>query len=179
MDNTSSLPIQKADKPPVSQRRADWHPIQMVRQEIDRLFERLSNGRSEVSRLRMGPDLDLSFPLDDLFSFGQPAVDVVERATEYEVSAELPGLDRNDIEVKIANGMLTLSGEKRDERQEHRKDFHFAERHYGSFLRSFVLPTGIDQDRISADFAKGVLTVRLPKTPEALASEKKIEVKAA
>lgn len=179
MDNPSNLPVQMGEKPPVRHRRADWHPIQMVRQEIDRLLERLSNERTEVSRVRLGPGLDLSFPLDDLFSFGQPAVDVVERGTEYEVSAELPGIDRSDVEVRIANGMLTLSGEKRDEWHEHRRDFHFSERNYGSFSRRFALPAGIDPDRVSADFAKGVLTVRLPKAAEALASEKKIEVKAA
>lgn len=179
MDDTTQLLIKKTDKPPVRHRRGDWHPIQTFRDEFDRLFDRLSNGRNEVSRGRLGPDLDLSFPLDDLFSFGEPAVDVVERETEYEISAELPGIDRSDVEVKISNGMLTLSGEKRDERHEHRRDYHFSERHYGSFSRSFALPAGIDQDRISADFSKGVLTVRLPKTPEALASEKKIEVKAA
>jgi HSP20 family protein len=94
-------------------------------------------------------------------------------------SAELPGMDEKDIEVKVSNGTLTIKGEKKEEKEERDKDFYLSERRYGSFARSFEVPAGVDPAHIEARFAKGVLTVTLPKSPEAKQNEKKIEVKAA
>jgi HSP20 family protein len=91
---------------------------------------------------------------------------------------ELPGLDEKDVEVKLANGSLTVKGEKKEDKEEREKDYYFSERRYGSFVRSFPLPEGVNADKIEASFAKGVLTIKLPKTAEAQA-EKKIAVKAA
>jgi len=79
--------------------------------------------------------------------------------------------------VKLSNGTLTISGEKKDERENKEKDYYFSERRYGSFKRAFRLPEGVDTDKIEASFDKGVLTVRLPKTTEARKAEKKIEIK--
>ena len=87
-------------------------------------------------------------------------------------------MEDKDIEVKLANGILTIRGEKRDEKEEKNKDYHLRERSFGSFERSFQVPENIDTDKISAGFKKGVLTIMLPKSAEAQSAEKKIEVKA-
>ena len=107
-----------------------------------------------------------------------PAVDVAEKDKEYEITAELPGMDESNIEVKLSNGMLTITGEKKEEKEEKKKDYYLSERRYGSFERSFQLPEGVDADKIEAKFTKGVLKVVLPKTAEAQKSVKKIAVKA-
>jgi len=90
----------------------------------------------------------------------------------------LPGIDEKDVEVKLSNGTLTIRGEKKEDREERERDYYLSERRYGSFTRSFHVPEGGDTTRIEAAFAKGVLTVTLPKTSEAQNSEKKIAVKA-
>ena len=108
-----------------------------------------------------------------------PAVDVVESEKAYEITAELPGMDEKNIEVKVAEGGLTIKGEKQEEKEEKKKDYYLHERHFGSFERSFDVPESVDADKIEASFKKGVLTVTLPKKPEAQKPAKKIEVKAA
>ena len=83
-----------------------------------------------------------------------------------------------DIDLSISHDTLTVKGEKRDEKEEKSKNYHVSERFYGSFERSFALPEGVDRDKIEAGFAKGVLTVTLPKKPEVVQQQKKIEIKA-
>jgi HSP20 family protein len=94
------------------------------------------------------------------------------------VTAELPGMDEKNIEVKVSNGDLLIKGEKEEEKEEKKKDYYLQERHFGSFERRFRVPEGVDADKIEASFKKGVLTVTLPKTAEAQKAEKKIAVKA-
>jgi HSP20 family protein len=96
-----------------------------------------------------------------------PAVDFVETEEGYELTADLPGLDEKDVEVKIAGGVLTVKAEKEEEKEETKKDFHLRERRFGSFERALRMPEGVDTDKIEAHFKKGVLTVMLPKTAEA------------
>ena len=153
-------------------------PFESLRREVDRLFEDFAGGmwRSPFGR-----------PLFDTESFWRapaamstmPAVDVAETDKAYEITAELPGLDEKNIEVKVADGVLTIRGEKQEEKEENKKDYYLSERSYGSFQRTFQVPSGVDPDKIEANFNKGVLTVTLPKSAEALKSEKKIAVKAA
>jgi HSP20 family protein len=108
----------------------------------------------------------------------QPRIDVAETDKDIEVTAELPGLDDKDVEVTLADGILTIKGEKKDERKEEGKGFYLAERSYGAFQRSIRLPQGVDADKVSADFTKGVLRVTAPKLPEVQSNVKKIAVKA-
>ena len=108
-----------------------------------------------------------------------PAVDVAETDKAYEITAELPGMDEKNIEVKFADGVLTIKGEKKDEKEEKKKDYYLSERSYGSFQRSFQVPDGVDTDKIEATFKNGILTVVLPKSTEAQKATKKIDVKAA
>ena len=96
-----------------------------------------------------------------------------------EITAELPGMDEKNVEVKLINGVLTIKGEKQDDKEEKKKDYYMRERSFGSFQRSFQVPEGVDTDKIEANFKKGVLTVTLPKSAETQKAEKKIAVKSA
>jgi len=109
----------------------------------------------------------------------KPAVDVIESEKAYEITADLPGMDEKNIEIKVTDGVLTMKGEKQEEKEEKKKDYYLQERSFGSFQRSFELPESVDLDKIEASFKKGVLTVKLPKKAEAQKPAKKIEVKAA
>ena len=167
----SATAEQKADRP------AEWRPFEGLRREVDRLFEdfQLGTWRSPFGR---GAFDVQPFWRGDLWSRA-PAVDIVDKESAYELSAELPGMDENNIDVKFSDGTLTIKGEKRDEREEKKKNFYLAERRYGSFQRSFSVPKSVDAGRIEANFKNGVLTVTLPKTPQARKNEKKIPVRQA
>jgi HSP20 family protein len=152
-------------------------PFDSLRREINRLFDEFHPfGWSRPSARSM-----FGFEMP---KFGgeswtvAPAMDLVEKEKEYEISAELPGIDEKNVEIKVANHMLTIKGEKTEEKEEKKKDYYLSERRFGSFQRSFALPEGVDADKIEANFVKGVLTVKLPKTAEAQKAEK-ITVKAA
>jgi len=108
-----------------------------------------------------------------------PKIDVAESKDGIEVTAELPGVDEKDIDVTLANGVLTIRGEKKAERSETDKDknWHVTERSYGSFSRTIALPYDPDSTKVDAKFDKGVLRVRLPKPAEIAKKEKKIEVR--
>lgn len=106
-----------------------------------------------------------------------PNVEVKENGKIYTISVELPGLDEKDVKVTVDDDLLTISGEKKVERTDEKT--HFSERSYGSFTRSFTLPTDADRNAVSAKFAKGVLTLEIQKTAGAPAQGKQIEVKAA
>ena len=93
------------------------------------------------------------------------------------MTAELPGLDEKNIEVNVANGVLTVKGQKEEDEVEKKEDFHLRERRFGSFSRSVRVPDTVDADKIDASFKNGVLKVTLPKKPEAQKPVKKIEVK--
>jgi len=106
-----------------------------------------------------------------------PSVDISEDANDYVVHAELPGLKKEDIKVSVENGMLTITGERKFEKEEKNKKYHRIERSYGSFTRSFTLPEAVKADKVCADFKDGVLHVHLPKDESA--KPKSIAVKVA
>jgi HSP20 family protein len=95
-----------------------------------------------------------------------PAMDLVETDDNLVLRADLPGLSRDDVEIEIKDGVLTVSGERKAEHEEKSEGFYRVERTFGRFSRSLSLPEGIDADRVVADFEDGVLEVRIPK-PEA------------
>ena len=105
----------------------------------------------------------------------RPLVDVTEDDKEYLVKAELPEVKKDEIKVTVQNGTLTISGERKFEKEEKNKKYHRIERAYGSFERSFGVPEDADANKITSDFKDGLLTVHLPKTPSA--KPKSIEVK--
>jgi HSP20 family protein len=177
-ETATKLPI-KTEKAagPTATPQVRW-PFESLRREVDRLFDDFDGGffRSPFRRARF----DLKpFWRRELTWPAMPAVDVVEGEKAYEVTAELPGMDEKNIEVKVANDALTIRGEKKEEKEEKQKDYYVQERHFGSFERCFQVPEGVDADKIEATFKNGVLTVTMPKTAEAQKAEKKIAVKAA
>lgn len=156
---------------------ATWRPFETLRHEIDRLFEDFGRDwRSPFRRSFFDPETFL--PRSVTFS-AVPATDIADKEKAYEITAELPGLDEQDFEVKVADGTLFIRGEKAEEKVEKEKDYFLKERSYGSFERSFRLPDDVDAEKIEARFAKGVLSVTLPKRPSEQKPEKKIEIKAA
>jgi len=95
-----------------------------------------------------------------------PAVDVLEKDGNLILRAEIPGVNEKDIDLKLEGNMLTLKGEKRQESQEKRDNYHRMESYYGSFSRSFTLPESADRDQIKADYKNGILTITIPQKPE-------------
>ena len=117
-------------------------------------------------------------PEFDVFSNDRewaPEVDITETAETIEVKTELPGMKRDDIELDIANGVLSIRGEKKEETDEKNKTWHRREVRYGSFSRSFTLPTDVKAEEASASYENGVLKIVLPK--EAKALHRKIKIK--
>jgi HSP20 family protein len=169
----TKLPIKSQGQEPSP---GEWRPLANLRREIDRLFDDFGWGIGRRSVGRTMFDVE-PFWRGEL-TFGKaPAVDIAERENEYEITAELPGLDENNVEVKFADGLLTIKGEKREGKEEKKKDYYLSERRFGSFQRSFQVPEGVDADKIVASFKNGVLTVTLPKSPEAQKKEKKIAIR--
>lgn len=158
---------------------AERHPIFSLQREVDRLFDDFTRGFS------LFPFSERGFDVAPMFRTGAPdgglapSVDVAETDKSFEISAELPGMSEKDIDVSLSDGVLTLKGEKREERKEEdkAKGYYLSERRYGSFQRSFRLPDGVDENKIEANFDKGVLRISLPKTAEAVKQEKKIAIK--
>lgn len=176
-DPATKLPI-KGDKATMPAQQTGWTPFENLRREIDRLFDDFHpfGWRLPVTR----SPFDLAF--HRLSGAGwpvAPAIDLAEKEKQYEITAELPGLDEKDVEIGLSGRTLTIKGEKKEEKEERQKDYYMSERRYGSFQRAFQLPEGVDADKIDATFSKGILTVRLPKTVGAQRAEKKISIKAA
>lgn len=136
------------------------HPLSLLQQEIDRLFDGFARNLSGRVAGALMPSMDLS-----------------ETDKEIEITAELPGLEEKDVQLNVSDNILTIRGEKKNEREEKDKDYHLLERNYGSFTRTVELPTGVDPDSIKAVIAKGVLKVTVPKP--APSQTRKIEVKSA
>ena len=144
-------------------------PFQSFRTEMDRLFDSFLGGVPSLTGLRQG------------FAEAQmtPTLDVKENEKEIVVKADLPGMDEKDINLTTHNGVLSLRGERKSEHTDQRDNYHVMERSYGSFQRSIRLPETIDEDKAEARFDKGVLTITLPKRPEMISSQRKIEIKGA
>lgn len=130
--------------------------------EMNRLFDNF---------FRSGMSEDTSTTM----SVWTPAVDIAEFDNEYRVKVELPGVNKNDVRITLESNILTIKGEKKQEKESKGQETHRIERVYGAFQRSFTLPTTVQADRIDAVFNDGVLTVTLPKAEEA--KPKQIEVK--
>jgi HSP20 family protein len=137
-----------------------------MRGEMDRMFARFEHG---------WPRWPALFHRDGAITV--PELDVHENTNAIVVEAELPGVDEKDMSVTLANGMLTIKGEKKHEKEEKGENYYLAERSFGSFERSIRLPDTIDDTKVEAKFEKGVLKVTAAKKPEAVKAERKIEIK--
>jgi len=148
------------------------------------MFARLSALRHEMDHLYDSLSRSFGFP-----EFRMPTIELPTRAgiadvrfevsesdKAVEVTAEVPGLDMEDLEIKLSEGMLTVKGQKRDRRERKGKDYHISERRYGSFSRSFRVPESVSEDKISAKFENGVLSIQLPKHAKLKRRPKSIRV---
>jgi HSP20 family protein len=172
----ASTPVEVKKAAPVPANAPDaWRSM---RTEMDRLFDRFAGGWGMPSLRRMF-DVEPALRYESTFTMALPAVDVVEDEVAYKVTAELPGMTEKEIEVVVSGDTLTLKGEKRQEKEQKDRNYYLSKRSYGLFQRSFLVPEGVDRDKVAADFSKGVLTVTMPKTAKAVEQQKKIEVKPA
>ncbi len=142
-----------------------WDPfreLQEMRNRIDRMFSDLP------SLSEQGESMALTQ--------WQPSVDVTEDDKEYTVVAELPEVKKEDVKVNVENGVLSVSGERKFEKEQQEKKYHRVERAYGNFVRSFTLPENTNPDNISAEFQEGVLKVHIPKEETQSSQKKQIPV---
>jgi HSP20 family protein len=129
--------------------------------EIDRLFDRFRGGMAD----------------NGTTATYLPAVDIVEEKDDYIVKVDLPGLTKSDVKITVQNDVLTIRGEKKQEKESKDMNVHRMERSYGIFQRSFTLPSSVKSEKIDATFADGVLTIALPKVEEAKPKEIEVRVK--
>ncbi len=162
MSKKTIVPVQKQSVPA---RREEWNPFSLLRHEMNSLFDNFFCG--------FGIE-----PFETRLGAFNPRIDVAETGKDITITAELPGMEDKDIDISLSKDTLTIKGEKKEEKEEKGKSFYRMERSYGSFSRTIPLPTEIDTNKVKADFKKGILTVMLPKTPQAIKETKKIQVKA-
>ena len=139
-------------------------------------FREMEGMRSRLNRFFASPP---SLTEDDMMTFSgwAPAVDIQETEKEYLVKTDLPDVKKEDVRVAVENGVLSVEGERKQEKEENGKKFHRIERSYGKFVRRFALPTEVEADKVQADFKDGVLNVHLPKA--VAAKPRAVEVKVA
>ena len=175
------------EKAEVVGRPSELHPLQTLRDEIDSLFDSVLSGFPAMRLTR--PSFDIGQwrePFRDPFrriedTFGAmsklaPRADLKETDKAITITAELPGVAEKDIDVTVADGLITISAEKKEETRKDEEDFHLAERHYGSVKRTFTLPDTANPDKAKASFKDGVLTIDVPKKALPKSARKKIPV---
>lgn len=140
----------------------------LMRSDMDRFIDSMFGGRTGFPSLFGAAGAKLSAM--------SPSIDVRENGNEIVIEAELPGMEEKDVQLTFRDGIISIKGEKKSEREEKKDDFHLTERSYGSFERSFRLPDTVDEERIAATFDKGVLRVTMPKRAEAVKTEKNIPI---
>ena len=147
--------------------RQDDDPFGSLRREMDRMFDDFGRGWPAFSGVDAGTR-----------GFLSPKVDIAETEKGLELIAELPGVDEKDIDLELADGVLTLKAEHKTHREEkdEKKRYHLVERVEGSFMRRFQLPFDVDEDRIEAHFDKGVLHLFVPRSAAAEKSVRKIAI---
>jgi len=151
-------------------------PFESFRREIDTLHREMDRIFDDFWRVGRRP---MMMPESRRLGEVMPLVDETEDEKAYHVRIELPGMDKEDVDIVLAEGMLTIRGEKKREEEEKGKDFYRKERSFGAFRRTLPVPGSVDESRIEASFDKGILKIELPKTEEAQKKVKHITVKAA
>ncbi len=155
------IPWGRNSQAPAAYRDKEENPFLSLHREVNRLFD-------DVFR-----SFDMGYPAGRAFG-GWPSIEVIDEGESIRVTAELPGLEKKDVEVLLENGALTLRGEKRAESQDNARQF--SERYYGRFERVIPIGDDIDEDKVDASFKNGVLTVTLPKSEQARSRVKRIAV---
>jgi HSP20 family protein len=159
-------------KVPVHREREQHYPVYSLQREINKLFE-------DFFRAPMWEGFGESSALSGEQFFGEvtPRVDMSETDKEILIKVELPGMTDKDIDISVGRDLLTISGEKKQEKEQNEKGWYRMERQYGSFSRSIPLPSEIETDKAEAEFKNGVLCVKLPKSTVQQKATKNIQVK--
>lgn len=144
----------------------DSHPLYGLQHRMNSIFDDFFKG--------FGIEPFSRFSTDSAFV---PQMNIVENDREVIISAELPGVEQDDLEISVEDGALIIKGEKKCEIEKEDKNYYRMERSYGTFARVVQLPAKVDEEKIQARLKKGVLKVTIPKLPEAQTSRKKIEIK--
>ncbi|WP_305046763.1 Hsp20/alpha crystallin family protein [Geoalkalibacter sp.] len=158
------MPWRKKDLTPA--RREEDSPLWSLRRDLNEIFERFARGFG-------GGEL---MEREDLWGGFFPAVDVAETDKDIVVTAEVPGLDEKDLDVSLSGGYLSIRGEKKAEKEDKDEQFFRKESYYGSFQRTIPLPAEVLEDQVEATYKKGVLKIKLPKSPAAQKERKKIAI---
>ncbi len=153
--------------PAPSKRPEPQHFFEQLQQEMEQLFD----------RFRGYPPVANALPRLGLGNSVLPAIDMAETEDAVEITADIPGVDADDLDVSLNGDMLVIKGEKSDERTEDKKNYHLTERSYGSFQRQIPLGFTPAEDAIDGHFADGVLKVTIPKPDEAKTPHRKIAIK--
>jgi HSP20 family protein len=140
-------------------------------EEAERWFEAAFKRPFSLFGHRLSPRLR-AMEMDEV----NPSMDIFEEDGNVVVKAELPGMKKENIEVTVTDHTMRISGEKKREEKVEKKNYYWEERSYGSFARSFQLPSEVQTDKVEAKFKDGILEVRIPKTEEAKSKEKKVKV---
>lgn len=156
--------------------RPGVHPLLSIRSEIERIFDEFAPLLSPLGRRAL--DTRPFRRLEAALGATVPPINVVESDGALEVTIELPGVDAKDVDVELADGFLTVKGDKEEVREEKRGDYHLSERRFGSFQRSVALPDDVDEEKTRASFDKGVLKVTLAKKSRRAKVAKAIKVEA-
>jgi HSP20 family protein len=174
-EKISKIAVKHESAPPAAPRPEGRSPFDSLRTEVDRLFDDFGSGmwrHSLPERMRALWPSAVEWAVC-------PAIDMVEAEGGYRITAELPGMAPDDVEVRVTDSTLTIRGEKTEEKTEDKKDMLLSERRFGAFHRSLPLPSGVDHEKIVARFVGGVLTVTLPKSAAAKKKERTVEVETA
>jgi HSP20 family protein len=131
-------------------------------------FRELENVSDRLNRI-FGRSISRAEPGQEMLGMADwtPSVDITETDTAYLIKGEIPGVKKEDVKVTVQDGMLTIQGERKMEKEEKGKKFHRVERSYGSFVRSFRLPDDADENKVKAEFKDGMINVTLTKSPKA------------
>jgi HSP20 family protein len=148
-----------------------------MRDEMDRVFARFETDWPPWPGLSASPRWPSAFRRGNGTGLVVPELDVRENTNSIMIEAELPGVDEKDVSVAIANGLLTIKGEKKDQHEEKDEAHYFSERSFGAFERCLRLPDTVDETKVKATFDKGVLRITAAKKPEAVKAERKIEIR--
>lgn len=160
------LPWSHSDSVDVKHERT---PLTSLQREINRAFDSFFNDFSS-------PSLFAGFDSNPMLS---PSMDITENGKRFNIKAEMPGMDSENVEVSVNDNYLTIKGKKDEESVDQDDNYVRRERHFGSYQRSIALPDSVDADNIKAEFKKGVLTVEIPKKADASKTARKIDIKSA
>ena len=171
----ANIEVRREQAAPAPAHATGWPPLASLRTAIDRLFDEFG---TDLFRRPLSRRVHSLIPAVESWALA-PAIEVVDCDDTYRITAELPGMTAENIDIKLSDGSLTIRGEKSEEKKEEKENYLLSERRYGTFSRTLPLPSGVNSEHIDAHLSNGVLTVTLPKTAEAKQKERRIQVKAA